>query len=110
MCAWADSTKGCTKDRGASAASETTLWPGNRPLFPQWSSTHARRRHHHVASDLLEHLHDVCLVCPPSRPARETVAGCGRRQLGHRVLRVPASGARQSHWLQRSSVVPTEDS
>ena len=46
-------------------------------------------------SDRFQRLHDVCLVRPSSQPLGPPLVHRGRRQLGHRAVRVPPPGARQ---------------
>src|SRR4249920_1938678 len=59
--------------------------------------------------DGLESVHDLCLVRASQAPWIEAVAVRGNGVLGHRVVRVPAPGARQPHRLFRHEPRPAED-
>src|SRR5688572_8641053 len=64
--------------------------------------THAQYRPDGPAPLLEQHLHDVCLVRALEGAQSAAVDHRCARELGYRVLRVHAAGARQSHRLHRA--------
>src|SRR5688572_4029828 len=68
-----------------------------------------RRTDHHTAARCRERLHDVCVVRTPAQSLCEPVVPRGTRELGDRVLRVPAAGAGQPHRLHGDDAAAAQD-
>jgi uncharacterized protein YceH (UPF0502 family) len=59
-------------------------------------------------ADRVECLHDVCVVCASQEHGGQALGDRRTRKLGHRPVRIPGAGARQSHRLHHDVAGPAQ--
>src|SRR4029079_4261334 len=90
----------------------TSLARYNPPFakrFPETSQPNESNSLHRTAAHGLQCIHDIRLVWTFEKPGHET-ANCGRAsELGDRVLRISAAGAREPHRVRQANIAAAQD-